>query len=177
MVAFDDKAVIEFLRRSYFALDGLWFLRAEEELSYAQALRMDERVWEIMPKIQARKARELLKISGGSLAELALALWLKFAAEGSEHRVVERTQDVLRIDLLNCPWLAGLQKSGRKHTACDICERICARDYSTWAAEFSENIEFHFEAKLSEGAPACRLVFTRACGAQSNDDIELEAAG
>ena len=177
MPAFDDKAVIEFLRRSYFAVDGLWFLRAEEACGYKDALRLDEEVWEVMPKVQARKARELLGIQGGSLADLALGLRLRFAAEGCEHRVVERTDDILKIDLPACPWLAGLRKSGRESIAPDICERICTRDYAGWAAEFSKDIEFHFEGNLSEGAPACRFVFTRARDVQSGDDSELEAAG
>jgi len=179
MAAFDDKAVIEFLRRSYFAVDGLWFVRAEEALSYQDALRLDEQVWEIMPKIQARKAKEILGIQGGSLADLALALWLRFAAEGIEHRVIERTPDVLRIQLLTCPWLAGLRKSGRMNIARDMCERICTLDYSGWAREFSRDIGFCFESKLTEGAEACTLCFTRSCDseAEPEPEEELEAAG
>ena len=179
MAAFDDKAVIEFLRRSYFAVDGLWFIRAEEELSYKDAVRLDEQVWEIMPKIQARKARELLGIQGGALSDLALGLWLRFAAEGAEHRVVERTPDVLRIQLLECPWLEQLRKSGRMNVALEICERICTRDYAGWAREFSKDIGFSFEGKLAEGADACTLCFTRACVSEDRPlpDEELEAAG
>ncbi|MCX6375248.1 MAG: DUF6125 family protein [Armatimonadetes bacterium] len=179
MAAFDDKAVIEFLRRSYFAVDGLWFVRVEDEISYGEAMRLDEQVWEIMPKIQARKARQLLKIQTGSLADLALALWLRFAAEGCEYRVIERTPDVLRIEILTCPWLDGLRKSGRMQLAPDVCERICTIDYSGWAAEFSKDIEFSFECKLSEGAPGCIMRFARTCESetQPHPDEKREAAG
>lgn len=179
VAAFDDKTVIEFLRRSYFAVDGLWFIRAEDELSYADAMRLDEQVWEIMPKIQARKARQLLKIETGTLADLALALWLRFAAEGLEYRVIERTPDVLRIEILTCPWLDGLRKSGRMQIAPDVCERICTLDYSGWAAEFSKDIEFSFECKLSEGAPGCIMRFARTCESaeQPHLDEKREAAG
>jgi hypothetical protein len=175
----DDKAIIEFLRRSYFAVDGLWFIRLEEEHSYEEALRLDEQVWEILPKIQARKARELLKIEGGSLADLAVGLWLKFAAEGYEHRVIERTPNVLRIHILACPWLEILRKAGRASRAAAICDRICTRDFSIWAAEFSKGIAFSLRAKMSAGDPVCELSFTRSFEATTlpRPEIQREAAG
>jgi hypothetical protein len=161
MPVFDERAVIEYLRRSYIAVDGLWFVKAEELLSSEEAMILDEQVWQIMPKIQARKAKELLKIEGGSLRDLALALWLKFAAEGYEHRVAERTPHILRIHVHVCPWLEVLKKAGRMSTAADVCDRICAREGVIWAREFSPDIEFRLESKLSEGAPVCNLLFTR----------------
>ncbi|HUV04190.1 MAG TPA: DUF6125 family protein [Armatimonadota bacterium] len=174
---FDDKAIIEFLRRSYFAVDGLWFVCIEDEHSFEEAMRLDEQVWEILPKIQARNARELLKIGGGTLADLALGLWLKFAAEGYDHRVVERTPDILRISIRECPWLKILDKAGRMSKAAEICDSICTRDFSTWAAQFSPGIKFSLESKLSEGAPACELVFTCSAEIQPAPRAEREAAG
>ena len=174
---FDDKAIIEFLRRSYFAVDGLWFIRIEDEHSFEEAIRLDEQVWEILPRIQARKARELLKIEGGTLADLALGLWLKFAAEGYDHCVVERTTDVLRISVSECPWLSILEKAGRTSKAAEICDSICTRDFSTWAAQFSPGINFSLERKLSEGAPACELLFTCSAEIQPSPSAEREAAG
>ena len=177
MAAFDDKAVIEFLRRSYFAVDGLWFVRTEEDRSYDEAMKLDEQVWEVMPKIQARKAKELLKIEGGSLADLALGLWLKFAAEGYAYQVAGRTQSVLRIHVYDCPWLQILRKSGRMSKASDICNRICAREAEIWAKQFSEDIDFSLEAKLPDGAPVCELLFTRPKDVETAPSPEMEAAG
>lgn len=179
MAVFDDKAIIEFLRRSYFAVDGLWFVRIEGEHSYDEALRLDEQVWEVVPKIQARKARELLGIEGGSLADLALGLWLKFASEGYEHRVIERTAQVLRVHIHTCPWLAILKKVGTTPRAAEICDRICTKAFSIWAAQFSDGIEFSLERKLSEGASACELLFTCSLAADAvpNPNGEMEAAG
>jgi len=173
---FDDKAIIEFLRDSYFAADGLWFVRIEDEHSFEEAMRLDEQVWDILPKIQARKARELLKIEGGTLADLALGLWLKFTAEGYDHRVVERTSNVLRISIRECPWLNILKEARRMSRAAEICDRICTRDFSTWAAQFSPGINFSLERKLSEGAPACELLFTCSAEIRPSPRAEREAA-
>ncbi|MCL6630296.1 MAG: DUF6125 family protein, partial [Armatimonadetes bacterium] len=87
----DDKAIIQYLRRSYFAADGLWFTKLEEEHSYDDALRIDELVWEVLPKIQARKAKELLNIECGSLPDLLRALELKFVAERYKYQTIELT--------------------------------------------------------------------------------------
>ena len=161
MPVFDEKAVIEYLRRSYMAVDGLWFVKAEEQFSRQDALALDEQVWRVLPKIQARKARELLKIKGGSLSDLALALWLKFAAEGYDYQVAERTSHILRIHIHACPWLEILRKAGRMTTAAEVCDHVCAREGVIWAREFSPDIEFCLESKLPEGAPVCNLLFTR----------------
>lgn len=179
MPVFDEKAVIEYLRRSYFAVDGLWFVKAEEMLSEGEAMTLDEQVWQIMPKIQARKARELLKIEGGSLADLALALWLKFAAEGYEYRVAERTSHILRIHIHACPWLEVLRKAGKMSRAAEICDKICGREGAVWAREFSPDIQFCLESKLSAGAPVCNFLFTRPFVTDTILPLEeqMEAAG
>ena len=178
MPVFDEKAVIEYLRRSYFAVDGLWFVKTEELFSRDDALRLDEQVWQILAKIQARKAKELLKIEGGSLADLALALWLKFAAEGYEYRVAERTSRILRIHVHVCPWLEVLKKAGRMSGAAEICDRICGREGVIWAREFSPDIEFCLETKMPDGAPVCNLLFTRPLAADAllPPEEQMEAA-
>lgn len=179
MPVFDERAVIEYLRRSYMAVDGLWFVKAEEQLSHGEALMLDEQVWQIMPKIQARKAKELLKIEGGSLSDLALALWLKFAAEGYEYRVAERTSHILRIHIHACPWLEILRKAGKMSQAAEICDRICGREGGIWAKEFSPDIEFCLETKMPDGAPVCNFLFTRPLSADAAPmpEEQMEAAG
>jgi len=179
MPVFDEKAVIEYLRRSYMAVDGLWFVKAEERLSRQEAVALDEAVWDVLPKIQARKAKELLTIGGGSLSDLALALWLKFAAEGYDYQVAERTPHILRIHIHACPWLEVLRKAGRMETAGEICERICAREGVIWAREFSPDISFCLESKLSEGAPVCNLLFTKPLATDTvpPPEQQMEAAG
>ena len=155
----DNNAIIEYLRRSYFAADGLWFAKLEEEQSYDTALHIDELVWEVLPKIQARKARELLRIEGNSLADLDKALDLKFIAEGYQHQTIEITQNLLRIAISECPWLNILKKADKIRCALDICENICARDFSGWAKQFSPAISFTLGRSLAAGEPVCELIF------------------
>ena len=60
----DDRALVEYLRRAYHAVDGLWFMIVEEAHDFDHALELDERVWAVLAKIQARKAREVTGCSG-----------------------------------------------------------------------------------------------------------------
>ncbi len=169
MPEFKDSALIEFLRRSYFVADGLWFVRAEAEYGYDEALRLDEQVWDVVPKIQARKARELLGLQGDSLAEMALCFELKLTSEGHEYRIPENSPSRVIVEIAKCPWLEAMRKSGREGLAHDICERICTREATVWASQFSPDIEFGFDGRITDGCPVCRLVFTRADADGSND--------
>lgn len=44
----------EYFRRSYRAVDGLWFMMIEKKHGFDEALELDEAVWRVLPKIQAR---------------------------------------------------------------------------------------------------------------------------
>lgn len=160
MPAFDDKALIEFLRRSYFVTDGLWFVRAEAEHGFDETMRLDEQVWDVVPKIQARKAIELLGVAGDSIPDMVLCLELKFAAEGHGYRVVESMPERAVVEVMECPWLSALRKSGRDRLAEEICNRICAREATVWASQFSSDIRVEFDCRVPFGGSCCRLVFT-----------------
>lgn len=175
----DDRAIIEYLRRSYFVADGLWFTKLEEEHSYDYALRIDELVWEILAKIQARKARELLNIEGSNLADLLRALELKFVAESYQYQTIELTPSLLRIAINECPWLNILQKADKIRCALDICENVCVRDFAGWAAQFSPAISFTLGRTLATGESICELVFncSQVVKTLPHVDAERDAAG
>ena len=86
----DQTILTDYLRRSYFAVDGLWFSMVEKETSFEEALALDEQVWAVLAKIQARKAKELLHIEGGSIADLLKGLEVKLEAEEYGYTVEEK---------------------------------------------------------------------------------------
>ncbi len=151
--------VYEMLQRSYFAVDGLWFVMAEEQFGREKALELDEKVWQVMAKIQARKARELLEIDGDSPAELARCIALKFEAEGHDYHVKIENKDAAEIVITQCPWRDALLSSDRAELGPAIARRICAHEGAGWAAEFSPRIKFELTETLCEGAERCCLRF------------------
>ena len=154
--------ILEMLRRSYFAADGLWFVLLEEEEGLERALEIDERVWRVMPKLQARKARELLGCTGNTLTDLVHCLALKFAAEGHEYHVHEPDDAKACVVIEQCPWRELLESAGRTHLGPEIADRICAAEATGWAAEFGADIEAELTEAICRGDERCQVIFRRA---------------
>jgi len=68
MKGLTQKEIIEYLYQCYVKVDGLWFVKVEEQFGFDKALEIDTEVWKIMPKIQARFLKSKLN-SGFSALE------------------------------------------------------------------------------------------------------------
>lgn len=155
---YEPQAVIEMLRRSYGAVDGLWFVMCEKRLGFEAALELDDEVWRVMPKIQARKARGLLGLEGHTLEELARAMGLKLTAEGHEFEI-SQTPERMEVRINRCPWHEALVKAERMHIAADVARVVCQNEAQGWAAEFGQKGEFDFSEGICCGGGCCRFVF------------------
>jgi hypothetical protein len=154
----DDHCIEEYLRRSYIAIDGLWFMKVEERLDFDEALLLDVAVWKVMAKIQARKACELLGLEGKTLSDLVTALELKFAAEQYTYTIGRPSPESAEITVTGCPWMTLMEKSGRMHLADRVANAICAAEYAAWAKEFGEGITTAVRQRRCNGDPVCRIV-------------------
>ena len=160
---FTDAQIADFLRRSYFVVDGMWFIKTEEKRGFDEAMELDAAVWDVISKVQARKARDVLGITGTSVQDLARAFELKLACEGHDYEI-EATDNEARITIGMCPWYEMLKSSGRTDIARVIAERICAREFAGWIREFSPDIDFAIEGRLcvpEDACEQCTLVFYR----------------
>ncbi|MFP4249597.1 MAG: DUF6125 family protein [Armatimonadota bacterium] len=158
-----SEKIVEMLRRSYFAVDGLWFVLLEEDEGLERAMTLDERVWQVMPKIQARKARELLGADENTPGALVRCMALKLAAEGHRYDVSFTNPTEAAIVISQCPWRDVLESSGREQLGPEIADRICAREAAGWAAEFSPDDGPEIVAEMPEAicreGGRCRYVF------------------
>jgi len=160
---FTDTQIADFLRRSYFVVDGLWFVKTEERHGFDEAMDLDEAIWDIMSKVQVRKAKEVLGIEGDSLEDLTRAFQLKLSAEGYDYGV-ERDDGQVVLSVRICPWYEILRSSGRTQIAETIAERICAREFAGWIREFSPDVGFRIIKRLcveSGACDACLMVFSK----------------
>lgn len=89
----------------------------EKEFNFEKALQIDRKVWEILPKTQARKVKELLDLKDSTMESLHRALEFKLQAEGYEYEVEAVTDTDLRISITSCPWLKIMEESGRSNLA------------------------------------------------------------
>lgn len=155
---FSDRMLVEMLRRSYLACDGLWFVKTEEAYGLAAAFDLDDAVWQVMPKLQARKARELLGIEDRSLPGLVKCYALKLTAEGYQFTISESDQQA-EMAVISCPWRLALLRAQRTDLGPDIARRICTGEGRGWAREFGPHISFQLADSMCEGAGSCRFVF------------------
>ena len=160
---YGDAILTAYLRRSYHAVDGLWFVKVEEALDFDEALQIDERVWEVLAKIQAREARALLGASGNTPDELARCFGLKLTADGHEFAPRETSGGVV-FAISRCPWLELLRKSSRTHLALKVAQTICPAEGRAWCREFGGEYEFEMTAMACAGGDRCEMRFVPQTG-------------
>ncbi len=128
----DQKA--EYFHRSYTAVDGLWFMKVEEAMGFDQALKLDEAVWRVLPKIQARTLKSMLNLKDG-LPDLNAALSVRLAMEGFSFEMQD-LDNGFAVIVKKCPWHDIMVRSGRKSLSERVSDLICRVENSTWASEF-----------------------------------------
>ena len=154
------EALVRYLRRCYQAVDGLWFMLAEEAGDFEQALELDRRVWEVLAKIQARQAREVLGCPGYSPQDLARCLELKLVADGHDFELTVEPAEV-QVTVRACPWLELLRKSGRDHLALRVAQTICPLEGEVWCREFGGEYDFEMPQMACAGASECLMRYVR----------------
>lgn len=140
---------LEYFKKSYFAVDGLWFLMVEEETSFEYALELDRKVWKVLAKIQAKAAMKMNK-------EFFDSLRLKWDSEGYKYRF-EKNKAIIE----QCPWWEILKKARRENQAGRVGAVICPVVYSEWAEEYHAPYTVKFEKYLCQGEKECVLVFEK----------------
>ena len=158
-----EKDRAEYYHRCYKAVDGLWFVKAEEKYCFDPALELDREVWKVMPKIQARFIKKKLEKSAG-LDDLLECLSQKLLLDGFEFesektRSGEKTAGI-EFKISRCPWHHILEQSGRGHLSDRIGGVVCGEEYRVWAEEFGKDIRFSFGGtRICRGDRECILSF------------------
>ena len=162
MVELSDKQIAEYFHRSYTAVDGLWYMKVEEQYGFDVALDIDNEVWKVFPKMQARKLKEMAKLGNG-IEALYECLATKLALEGHEFKAEWiGNGSGFRVVIDRCSWLDIMARSGREALSPKIGRRICTTEYSVWASEFGDNIRLEpQECRICEGAETCILQFSQ----------------
>jgi len=154
-----DRQRAEYFHRSYTAVDGLWFMKMEERHGFDEALDLDEKVWMVQPKIQARMIKSMLQVREGMDA-LFRCLAVRMALEGFEFQA-ERSEDQIMLEVVRCPWHELMVNSGRQSLNGKVGERICQAENTVWASEFGPDIRFFREDRICNGEARCLLRFIK----------------
>jgi hypothetical protein len=147
----------DYFERSYKAVDGLWFMKAEAAFGFDKTLDIDAEVWKVMPKIQARHLKQYSK-SKDPVKSFLECFTAKLEMEGFKIKSVDKKDPKdIRIVIRECPWVALMVKSGREKLAAKVGERICNTEYAVWAEEFQTGLSFQIEDHICRGDGSCVL--------------------
>ena len=151
-----DKQIAAYFHRSYTAADGLWFMKVEDKYGFDTALEIDDQVWKVLPKIQARMLKSMLLLDEG-MEGLGESIETRLALEGFEFKAEKGNCD-LRVFIERCPWHELMVKSGREHLSEKVSSLICRMENSVWASEFGD-ISFELDEQICKGSERCVLRF------------------
>ncbi|MBN1324445.1 MAG: L-2-amino-thiazoline-4-carboxylic acid hydrolase [Methanotrichaceae archaeon] len=146
-----------YFHRSFLVVDGLWFMKAEELYGFEAALDLDEMVWKVLPKIQARMLKSMLG-EGDGIDSLMKCLKVRLDLEGFDSSF-EDLPNGFAITITRCPWKEIMARAGRESLNQKVGERICQAENLAWAKEFGPDIEFRREGGLCSGSSLCSLRF------------------
>jgi hypothetical protein len=152
-----NSQVTEYFQRSYRAVDGLWFMKVEEKYGFEAALGIDKEVWKVLPKIQARMIKSILKKCDSETTFLN-SLKVKLSLEGFKFEV-KQSEKGFRIIVSDCPWHTLMVKSGREELSRLVGTTICNIEYSVWISEFDKKLQFIFSKQKCHGSKQCVLNF------------------
>jgi len=160
MIPLSEKEKLEYFHSSYVKVDGLWFVKTEEASGFENALKLDEQVWNIMPKIQARFLKKISGLDKG-LEGLLECLSTKLVLEDYIFETEEQDDaNGFTISIKECPWHKLMVKSGREQLSGKIGPKICGAEYGVWAREFGDDIRFELKDSLCKGGGVCLLEFS-----------------
>ena len=159
MIKLNDKQAAEFCHRSYTAVDGLWFIKVEEKHGFDAALEIDDEVWKVLPKIQARMLKSMGEMGNG-IEALFECFTTKLALDGFTFKAEKIGNSGFRVIIDRCPWYNLMVKSGRENLSGKVGTRICNTEYLAWASEFDDNIRFELQGQICKGSEFCVLQFS-----------------
>jgi len=162
MIQLTPEQIAEYFHRGYTAVDGLWFMKIEEKYGFDAALDIDNEVWKVFPKIQARLLKSLGK-TGDGMDALLECLTTKLTLESFKFKA-EKTDNKgdFKITIKECPWHNLMVKSGREKLSGKVGTLICNTENSAWASEFGPNVRFELGQQICQGSQSCILKFKSA---------------
>ncbi len=165
-----EKDKREYLYQNYIKVDGLWFIKTEENYGFDRALELDKEVWEVLPKMQARFLKKRLELDN-SMDGLLEALRIKMELDGFKinagikstktgNKKSTSAQDkILQVEINDCPWHNIMIKAKRENLSEKIGSLICRTEYSAFAKEFNKDFNVEIKDQICDGCRKCLFQF------------------
>lgn len=134
-------------------------MKVEEKHGFNNALEIDNQVWKVLPKIQARMIKSMLKLNDGTKS-LFNGLKTKLELDGFKFKA-NMNKNGFRITITKCPWHKLMIKSGREKLSGIIGSTICGIEYPIWISEFGAKMLFKLKNQKCKDSESCIFEFNK----------------
>ena len=156
------KEIFDYYYSCFVKVDGLWFMKVEEKYGFAEALAIDEEVWKVLPKIQARFLKEKFTAKNYNNETDLFANSIKSKLELDKYSyTLKKLKDRLILNISECPWHNILIKSKREELSEKIGGVICKIEYSVFAEEFNYSCAINTENRICKNGKNCEFYFNK----------------
>lgn len=151
-----DQDKLFYFEKSFFTLDGLWIIEAENFTDFETALRIDKAVWQRLLPIVIQRIKKYLKIETNSVGDIVDILSFRWSCEGWEYDILKKETDEAVIHIKHCPYKAIMDRSeGRQHVIRSICKEICVDLYKSAVESFNPEIKVKRDKQMGLGSEIC----------------------
>jgi hypothetical protein len=123
--------------RNIWTVDGLYFLGIEEKHTTLEATAVDENVWKVMGKIEARRLKEVMGMKDNGMRSLAKALRCTSWFLDQENAVLVEERDRVSIRNLRCRVQTTRLGKGLPEFP---CKGVRSEFFKAFAREFNPNV-------------------------------------
>ncbi len=159
----DREAIDELRCGALRAIDGLWFLAAEDRLGFEGALELDLEVWRRYGVVMLKRACGLLGIELGAspspdMKTVCRLLEVLCAVDGSECES-ETSADESLFTVKRCTWRESLERAGRAEEV--PCELVDNDAFAAWLEAVDPSLEMECTHSLPRGDERCVWIIRR----------------
>ncbi|MFO7962285.1 MAG: DUF6125 family protein [Desulfobacterales bacterium] len=104
------------------AVDGMWFLAAEEQNGYQRALEMDINVWKRYPKVLKKRISKYYKFNEVGLDAIKGLIEHDPMMVPLEFEFITENINSMIFQVSKCPALEAMERMGRKKLTCEPVE-------------------------------------------------------
>ncbi len=130
---------IEDISKNWLAIDGTWFLAAEEKFGMDVAIELDTKSWQRFTMVEAERIMQRFNIpKNGGIPALIKALKFRVYANINEQEIIEESKTRCVFRMNNCRVQSARNRKGLPDFP---CKKVGVVEYSNFAKTIDPRIE------------------------------------
>jgi hypothetical protein len=142
------------------ALDGLWFLAAEDALGFNRALDMDRDIWKRYAVTLVKRARKYYDLTGQGLETIKKIIAIDPLWQTMVLEYTEDTPNRLVFQVRGCPALQAMERMGRETYTCEPVETAYLTALAQALSPLARVVALKLPPRKSEDEICCSWAFS-----------------